>query len=100
MKLTVSFESFEEWATRTRERAQKLARGEKIPPSRRINFEPPLPPEPEVLRLIGEEARRNGTSRLSSRDIDRIIKETRAQRKIDAAAKAERAKRSKKAVQR
>ncbi len=38
-------------------------------------------PEPEVLKAIGEEARQNGTSSLSSRQIDQIIKATRAQRK-------------------
>jgi len=30
-------------------------------------------PEPEVLRVIGEESRRNKTTTLSSREIDRII---------------------------
>ena len=35
-------------------------------------------PEPDVLRLIGEEAKRNGTNRLTSREIDRVIKTTRA----------------------
>ena len=38
-------------------------------------------PEPEVLRVIGEESVRNGTNRLGSRQIDRIIKETRARKK-------------------
>jgi prevent-host-death family protein len=38
-------------------------------------------PEPEVLRLIGEEAKGNGTSRLTSREIDRIIKVTRAKKR-------------------
>lgn len=38
-------------------------------------------PEPEVLRIIGEESERNGTSRLTSRQIDQIIKATRAQKK-------------------
>jgi prevent-host-death family protein len=38
-------------------------------------------PEPEVLKLIGEEAKRNGTSRLTSREIDRIIKATRAEKR-------------------
>jgi len=37
-------------------------------------------PEPEVLRIIGEEAERNGTSRLTSRQIDKIIKAARAQK--------------------
>ena len=34
-------------------------------------------PEPEVLRIIGEESERNGTSRLSSRQIDAIIRRVR-----------------------
>ena len=37
-------------------------------------------PEPEVLRVIGEESRRKGTDKLSSRQIDRVIKATRAQK--------------------
>jgi len=37
-------------------------------------------PEPEVLRLIGEESRRKGTSKISSRRIDDVIKLARAQR--------------------
>jgi prevent-host-death family protein len=37
-------------------------------------------PEPEVLALIGEESRRSGTNTLSSRQIDRIIEATRAQK--------------------
>jgi prevent-host-death family protein len=37
-------------------------------------------PEPEVLRIIGEEAEQNGTSSLTSREIDRIIKATRARK--------------------
>ncbi len=35
-------------------------------------------PEPEVLRLIGCESQRQGTNRLSSRQIDRVIQATRA----------------------
>jgi len=35
-------------------------------------------PEPEVLRLIGEESRRKGTSTLNSRRIDQVIKAARA----------------------
>ena len=35
-------------------------------------------PEPEVLRLIGEESRRKGTDKLTSRDIDQEIKAVRA----------------------
>jgi prevent-host-death family protein len=38
-------------------------------------------PEPEVLRLLGEESESNGTSRLTSRQIERAIKATRAQKK-------------------
>jgi len=38
-------------------------------------------PEPEVLRLIGEESDRNGTNSLTSRQIDQVIKAARAQRK-------------------
>jgi prevent-host-death family protein len=37
-------------------------------------------PEPEVLRLIGEESQRKGTDRLSSRQIDQVIKAARAQK--------------------
>jgi len=38
-------------------------------------------PEPEVLRIAGEEAKRNGTARLSTRQIDQIIRATRAARR-------------------
>ena len=38
-------------------------------------------PEPEVLRAIGEESRRKGTDKLTSRQIDQIIKATRAQKR-------------------
>jgi prevent-host-death family protein len=37
-------------------------------------------PEPEVLRAIGDESERHGTSKLTSRQIDRIIKATRSQK--------------------
>src|SRR5271169_3504554 len=37
-------------------------------------------PEPEVLRIIGEESKRNGTSKLSAREIDRIIKQARSKK--------------------
>ena|SRR5438477_12342001 len=37
-------------------------------------------PEPEVLRVIGQESERNGTSKLTSRQIDRIIKTSRARK--------------------
>ena len=36
-------------------------------------------PEPEVLKLIGEESRRAGTDKLSSRQIDQAIKAARTQ---------------------
>jgi hypothetical protein len=35
-------------------------------------------PGPEVLRAIGEESKRTGTDRLTSRDFDREIKASRA----------------------
>lgn len=34
-------------------------------------------PEPEVLRLIGQESRHRGTDKLTSRQIDRIIRSAR-----------------------
>ncbi len=37
-------------------------------------------PEPEILRLIGEESRRQGTNQLSSRQIDQAITATRRQK--------------------
>jgi hypothetical protein len=38
-------------------------------------------PETEVLRLIGEEPQRKGTDMLGSRQIDQVIKVTRAQKR-------------------
>jgi len=38
-------------------------------------------PEPEILRIIGEESKRKGTTSLTSPQIDRAIKAARAQRK-------------------
>lgn len=35
-------------------------------------------PEPEILKMIGEESERNGTSALTSREIDRVIKDSRS----------------------
>ena len=37
-------------------------------------------PEPEVLRIIGEESEGKGTDKLSSRQIDKIIKDARGRR--------------------
>lgn len=37
-------------------------------------------PEPEVLRVIGEESERTGASTLTSRQINRIIKAARSQK--------------------
>src|SRR5580698_8964412 len=37
-------------------------------------------PEPDVLRVIGDESRRNGTDKLTSRQIDRAIKAARARK--------------------
>jgi prevent-host-death family protein len=38
-------------------------------------------PEPDVLRIIGEESRRKGTDKLTSRQIDRVIGAARARRR-------------------
>jgi prevent-host-death family protein len=37
-------------------------------------------PEPEVLKVIGEESRRKGTDKLTPRQIDQIIKAARAEK--------------------
>jgi prevent-host-death family protein len=37
-------------------------------------------PEPDVLKLIGERSQREGTDKLTSRQIDQVIKATRAQK--------------------
>ena len=37
-------------------------------------------PEPEVLKAIGEESRRKGTDKLTSRQIDQVIKAARARK--------------------
>ncbi len=37
-------------------------------------------PEPEVLRAVGEESQRKGTDKLSSRQIDGVIKAVRARK--------------------
>src|SRR5437879_3864190 len=37
-------------------------------------------PEPEVLRVIGEESERNRTSTLTSRQIDQLVKASRSQK--------------------
>ncbi len=37
-------------------------------------------PEPEVLRVIGEESKRKGTDKLTSRQIDKAIKAARAEK--------------------
>ncbi len=38
-------------------------------------------PEPEVLKIIGAEAKRNSTSSLTSRQIDQVIKAARTEKK-------------------
>jgi prevent-host-death family protein len=38
-------------------------------------------PEPEVLKIIGKESRRKGTDRLSSRQIDNVIRAARAEKR-------------------
>ena len=37
-------------------------------------------PEPEILKIIGEESERNGTNTLTARQIDQVIKTSRAAR--------------------
>ena len=37
-------------------------------------------PEPEVLRIVGEESKAKGTNNLSSQQIDRIIRASRAKK--------------------
>jgi len=37
-------------------------------------------PEPDVLRAIGEESRRKGTDKLTSRQIDQVIKSARTEK--------------------
>jgi len=37
-------------------------------------------PEPDVLRLLGEESMRKGTNKLTSKQIDSVIRTTRARR--------------------
>jgi prevent-host-death family protein len=34
-------------------------------------------PEPEILRILGEESKRNGTHKLTSREIDEIVQDFR-----------------------
>ena len=38
-------------------------------------------PEPEVLRVIGEESKRKGTNKLGSRQIDKIIRASRGSKR-------------------
>lgn len=38
-------------------------------------------PEPEVLKVIGEESRKKGTDKITSRQIDQVIKASRADRR-------------------
>jgi prevent-host-death family protein len=38
-------------------------------------------PEPEVLKAIGEQSKQKGTDKLSPRQIDRVIKATRAKKR-------------------
>jgi prevent-host-death family protein len=38
-------------------------------------------PEPEVLRILGEESKRNGTHKMTQRQIDQQIRAYRAQKK-------------------
>lgn len=38
-------------------------------------------PEPEILKIIGDEAKRNKTNALTSRQIDQVIKAARSEKK-------------------
>ncbi len=38
-------------------------------------------PDPEILKSLGLQAKRNGTSRLTSRDIDKVIQAARKQKR-------------------
>ena len=38
-------------------------------------------PEPEILKLIGEDSERNGTSQMTVRQIDQVVRASRASRK-------------------
>jgi hypothetical protein len=38
-------------------------------------------PEPEILKIIGEEAKQNKTAALTSRRIDQVIKAARSEKK-------------------
>jgi hypothetical protein len=49
---------------------------------------------PEVLRAIGEESKRKGTASLSPRQIDRIIKKARKQKRLAEKAAAYRRRRA------
>ena len=49
--------------------------------SRIKNYVDLVAPEPEILRLVGEAAVRKGSSKLISRQIAKIIRATRADRK-------------------
>ena len=37
-------------------------------------------PEPDILKLIGEESQRKGTHKMTTREIDRVIKTSRRQK--------------------
>ncbi len=56
MKLTIHTDGFEGWEKRSRERARKMDRGERITPSRAITFESPISMlevlTPERMRMV------------------------------------------------
>jgi prevent-host-death family protein len=43
-------------------------------------------PEPEILRILGEESKRRGTNRLTMRQIESMIREARRERRTKNAA--------------
>jgi prevent-host-death family protein len=48
-------------------------------------------PEPEILRVVGEESKRKGTDRLSRRQIDSVIREARKATRVKHALAQSRA---------
>lgn len=43
-------------------------------------------PEPEILRVVGEESKRKGTNRLTMRQVDSLIRQARRERRAKNAA--------------
>jgi hypothetical protein len=54
---------------------------ETIESKRRPSDKKPVLRTPRILRIVGEESMKNGTDRMSSREIDQIIQSVRAERR-------------------